>query len=157
MSKIKIRLTRVLLIITYIGLFTTFSGLLKNLLAAITVESYCQLTAQSMQQEASNLQELIALANQYANNPNELIRQEQLKKADFEKKKIALYSSFGTTADDYVLYMGGHSAEVNEYYKNNPDIKQQIDSLTAQINSLLSQYESIKGHSVNQPLPLAKP
>jgi hypothetical protein len=124
--------------------------------AEISVDSYCQLTIQSMQQEASNLQELLSIANQYVNNQNELIRQEQIKKADFEKKKIALYSSFGTSADDYVLYMGGHSAEVNEYFKNNPDIKQQIDSLTAQINSLLAQYESIKGHN-NQPPPLPKP
>ena len=33
-------------------------------LAEISVDSYCQLTIQSMHQEVSNLQELIALVNQ---------------------------------------------------------------------------------------------
>jgi chaperonin cofactor prefoldin len=112
--------------------------------AAISTDSYCQLTIQLMQQESSNIQTLIPLANQYKDDPTTLAQKEEIKRAQFEQSNTALYAQFGTTANEYMFYMGKHSSEVNEYLKNNPDLKNQIDSLSAQISNLVSQYESLK-------------
>lgn len=123
-------------------------------LAEISVDSYCQLSIRSMQREVSNFQELIALANQYKNDPETFAQQEEIKRAEFDQAKEALYSSFSTTAEEYVMYMGKNGQEVNKYLDTNPDIKQQIDTLSAQVNSLLEEYESLKGSGEPPELPL---
>jgi len=38
--------------------------------------------------------------------------------------------------------MGKHKAEVDKYLTENPAVKQQMDSLSAQVRSMLEQYES---------------
>jgi cell division septum initiation protein DivIVA len=124
-------------------------------LAEISADSYCQLTIQSMQQEVSNLQKLIALANKYKDDPETLARQEEIKRVEFDQAKNALFSSFGTTDEEYVTYMGKNGRAVNAYLDASPDIKQQIDDLSAQVNSLLEEYESLKGSGEvpEPPLP----
>jgi chromosome segregation ATPase len=136
-------------------LFVVIYGFASNpqfSLAEISADSYCQLTVQCMQKEISNLQELIALTNQYIGDPQTLARQEEIKRVEFDQKKTALFSSFGTTAEEYVLYMGVHKQEVNKYLEDNPGVKQQIESLSAQINSLIDEYEALK-ESIEPPAP----
>ncbi len=82
-----------------------------------------------MQLEVANFQELIALVNQYKNDPKTLIQQEEVKRAEFDQEKNALYSSFGSTAEEYVTYMGKNGQEVEAYLEENQDIKQQMDDL----------------------------
>ena len=52
------------------------------------------------------------------------------------------------------MYMGKNGQEVNKYLDTNPDIKQQIDTLSAQVNALLEEYESLKGSEEPPELPL---
>lgn len=124
-------------------------------LAEISVDSYCQLSIQSMQQEVSNLQELIALVNQYKDDPGALAQQLEIKRAEFDQAKEALYSSFGITAEQYVTYMSRNSKAVNEFLEENPDVKQQIDDLSAQLTSLTEEEESLMGSEgpPEPPLP----
>lgn len=124
-------------------------------LAETSVESYCQLAVQSLQQDVSNFQELIALVNQYKDDRETLNEQEEIKKAEFEQAKEALFSSFGITDTEYAMYMGENGRAVNAYLDANPDIKQQIDDLSAQAGSLLEEYESLKGSGepAEPPLP----
>ena len=68
--------------------------------AEISADSYCQLAVQSLQQDVSNFQELIALANQYKNDPETLAQQEEIKRVESDQAKDALFSSFGTTAEE---------------------------------------------------------
>jgi chromosome segregation ATPase len=96
---------------------------------------------------------LIALADQYKNDPETLAQQEEIKRAGFDQAKDALYSSFSTTAEEYVMYMGKNGQEVNKYLDTNPDIKQQIDTLSARVNALLEEYESLKGSKGEPPAP----
>ena len=117
--------------------------------AEISVDAYCQLTIQSMQREISNLQELIALVDQYGvdqygNDPVAFAQQEAQKKQEFEEQKNQLFATFGTTAEEYAMYMDKNSEKVQAYLAAHPDIKQQIDELSAQVNSLLEQYEAKK-------------
>jgi subtilase family serine protease len=97
---------------------------------------------------------LIALADQYKNDPETLAQREEIKRAGFDQAKDALYSSFSTTAEEYVMYMGKNGQEVNKYLDTNPDSKQQIDTLSAQVGSLLEEYESLKGKEEPPELPL---
>ena len=127
----------------------------RILSAEISVDSYCQLAVQSLQQDVSNFQELIALVNQYKDDRKTLNEQEEIKRAEFDAAAEALFSSFGTTAEEYVTYMGRNGRAVNAFLEANPDVKQQIDDLSAQIGSLLGEYESLKGsvEPVVPPLP----
>ena len=124
-------------------------------LAEISVDSYCQLAVQSLQQDVSNFQELIALVNQYKDDREALNQQEEIKKAEFAQAKEALFSSFGITDTEYAMYMGENGRAVDAYLEANPDIKQQIDDLSAQVGSLLEEYELLKGsgETVEPPLP----
>lgn len=124
-------------------------------LAEISADSYCQLAVQSLQQDVSNFEELIALVNQYKDDRKTLNQQEEIKKAEFQQAKEALFSSFGITDTEYAMYMGENGRAVNAYLEANPDIKQQIDDLSAQVGSLLEEYELLKGigEPVEPPLP----
>ena len=104
--------------------------------AEISVDSYCQLAAQSLQQDVSNFEELIALVNQYKDDREALNEQEEIKKAEFDQAKEDLFSTFGITDTEYAMYMGENGRVVNAYLEANPTIKQQIDDLSAQVGSL---------------------
>jgi hypothetical protein len=122
--------------------------------ADISPDSYCQLVIQVMQKEISNIQELTALANQYKDDPEVLAQQEEIKRAAFDQAKSTLFSSFETTAEEYVTYMGKNGQAVNAYLEENQDIKQQIDSLSDQIKSLMADYETLKESIINSEPPL---
>jgi len=98
-----------------------------------------------MQQEISHYQERIALVNQYGYDPDILAQQEAIKRAEFDQARKALLSSYGTTDKEYVLYMGEHKQEVEKYLQDNSEVRQQIDDLSAQVNSLSEEYESLRG------------
>ncbi|BBO87538.1 hypothetical protein [Desulfosarcina ovata] len=119
--------------------------------ANITVDAYCQLSIQCMQQEVINFQELIALVNQYQDDRETLNQQEELKKVEFAQARDTLFSSYGITNTEYGTYMGYNSQAVIKYLEDNPEIKQQIDELSAQANSLMEQYETLKG--VEEEIP----
>ena len=120
--------------------------------ATLTVASYCQLTIESAQQEISNFNELITLAQQYQDDSETFIQQEIIKQNEIDREKDALFDSYGITAENYVAFMGKNGREVEGYLQNNSDIKQTIDDLSAQINTLLEEYESLKQSIVN-PIP----
>ena len=107
--------------------------------AEISVDSYCQLAVQSLQQDVSNFEELIALVNQYKDDRKTLNHQEEIKKAEFAQAKEALFSSFGITDTEYAMYMGENGRAVKAYLDANLDMKQEIDDLSAQVGSLLEE------------------
>ena len=127
-----------------------FAFSLQDSLAEISTDSYCQLTIAEMQQQISNYQELIAIAKQYKNDLTTHAQQEAVKRAQFDQEKEARYSSFGTTAQEYVLYMGKNGNAVKAYLDANPSIKQQIDDLSAQIRGLMEEHQAVK-ESIKQP------
>ena len=94
------------------------------------------------------------LVNQYKDDREALNQQEEIKKAEFDQTKEALFSSFGITDNEYAMYMGENGRAVNAYLETNPDIKQQIDDLSAQVGSLLEEYESLKGSGETVEPPL---
>lgn len=105
--------------------------------AEISADSYCQLAVQSLQQDVSNFEELILLVNQNKDDREALNQQEEIKRVEFDQAKEALFSSFGITDTEYAMYMGTNGRAVDAYLEENPDIKQQIDDLSAQVGSLL--------------------
>lgn len=113
-------------------------------IAEISAESYCQLTIESMRQEASNVQMLIVLADQYKSSPKVFLAKEKEKKAEFDQARQQLYASHKTNDEEYAQYMGEHSAAVNTYLANNPDKAQELGALAAQVDSLLKQYEALR-------------
>lgn len=133
----------------YITAFLVFVSCLIFLnpsvsVAELSVDSYCELCIESMEQEVSNYKELIELVRQYSHDPEALARQERLKRTEFDSAKEDLYTSFGTSTQEYILYMGKNRDAVNDYLEKHPDTKLKIDSLMFQINFVLVVYESVK-------------
>ena len=58
-------------------------------LAEISIDSYYQLAVQSLQQNISNFEELIALVNQYKDDREALNEQEKIKRLEFDQTKEA--------------------------------------------------------------------
>jgi uncharacterized phage infection (PIP) family protein YhgE len=112
--------------------------------AEISINSYCQVSIQSLQQDTGNFQELVSLANQYKNDPERFAQVEKIKQIEFKKKKADLFASFGTTDREYVAYMGENQPKVDAYLRYNPDIKKQIDDLAANVRKLLQEFETLK-------------
>ena len=119
--------------------------------ADITVEQYCNLSVDCLQQEVANFQELIALVNQYGDDRETLNQLEEIKKAEFSREKEELFSSYGITDEQYGTYMGANGHEVGKYLEHNPSVKQQIDDLSAQASYLMDQYEILKGSEDEEP------
>jgi hypothetical protein len=132
-------------------LFLVFMCNVKIGYAQMSVESYCQLSIQSLKQEVSNIQQLIALANQYQNDSLTLLQQETLTRTTFDQAKEKLYNSFGTTSKEYVLYMGKNWAAVNSYLDANPGYKNQIQDLKSQLSELSEKHDALKIAIKNSP------
>lgn len=149
-----IRFNHCLIIILFIITIFGFASNPQISFAEISVDSYCQLSIQSLQQEVKNFQELIGIANQYKNDPERFYQLEKVKQIEFKNTKDALFASFGTTSQEYIVYMGENQQKVDTYLIDNPDIKQQIDDLAGQVRALLQEYETLKG-SIKKKPPLS--
>lgn len=119
-------------------------------MAEISIDTFCQLTISEMQQQVLDYQKLIDLANQFKNDPEKLQQQESILRVQFDQEKEARYSLYDTTAQEYVLYMGENTDTVNAYLESNSEIKQQMDDLKAQLNTLAEQHAALK-ETVSRP------
>ncbi len=124
--------------------------------ADIAIDTYCQLTIKAMQSQVSNFHELMSLVDQYGSDPVAFAQQETQKQQEFEEEQERLFESYGTSSNEYVAYMGKHGKEVEEYLADHPDIKQRVDELSAQVNSLLDQYEAKKARVKKSYEPVVK-
>ncbi len=115
-------------------------------IAETTVPSYCELVIQAMEQQESNFQELIALADQYNDNPVAFATAEAAKQAEFEGNTNSLMASFDMTSQEYVLFMGKYKKEVETFWHENPIFKQQLDEISAEAFSLMTEFEELKGN-----------
>jgi len=134
--------------------FIIFSLIPRLSIAETSITSYCQLSIQSLQQQVSNFQELITLANQYSDDPEGFSSAEAAKQAEFEEETAALMASYDMTPEEYALYMGKHKEEVEAYWQENPALKQQLDDLSAQAMALMNEFETITGLSTPDVAPL---
>jgi hypothetical protein len=107
-----------------------------------------------MQQEVSNLQGMIVIANQYQDDPTTLAQQEAVKRAEFDQAKDYLYSAYGFTANEYVTYLNKYKKKVDKYLEDNPYVQAEMDYQVTEINRLLGDYETLKGLEEEPPLPL---
>lgn len=126
------------------------SRTIANLSKKVETPSYCLLTVAVSKQEIGNLNELIALAQQYSGDPNTFLQQEQLKRSEFESDAAALFASFGTTAEGYLFFAGKNKQRVDGYLDNCPDLKQTINNFGSQLNTLMASYESLKASICGQ-------
>ncbi|MEA3415288.1 MAG: hypothetical protein U9R02_03880 [Thermodesulfobacteriota bacterium] len=60
-----------------------------------------------------------------------------LTQSEYENELQEIYDSYETTENEYILYMGKHSKQVNAFLKSHPGTKKWMDNLSKQINSLL--------------------
>ena len=143
--------------ITFLFTILTIFFRADNINAEISVDSYCQLTIQAIQQQIPQVQELIALVNQFKDDPVTLDQQLETKRAEFDQSREFLYNSYGTTAQEFVTYMNRNKKAVDEYLSVNSDINQQINDLSSELNVLLEEEDELRQSlesTDEQPLPV---
>ena len=127
-------------------LFSLFLSLwVTQAQAELSVASYCELAIKKLEQQAKQFRDLIDLCVQYKNERNKLIQEESILKGRYDLARALLFSSYGTTADEYVSYRGKHSLEVERYLKTQTFVQHRIESLSNEVRSLFDKYESLKG------------
>ena len=131
--------------VLFVFIIGSFVFIHTNAGAEISVESYCQLCIEVMQQEIAHFQELIPLVNQYKSDPALLQEEENNKQNEFQEARDSLFDSFGVKGSEYAFFMGKHEREVSAYLEKHSPVKQKIDYLSGEVNSLLEEYENQKG------------
>ena len=108
-----------------------------------------------MQQQIPQTQELISIVQENKNNPEALESLLVAKRAEFDLAREALYSSYGTSAQEFVTYINRNGKSVKAYLEANQNIKQQIDNLAAQLNILMEEEDALRpNQEVPDELPL---
>lgn len=117
----------------------------------LKVPYYCLAVVASAKQEIRNINELIALAQQYSNDKDLFLAQEQAKRVEHDAVKEALFESFDRTANEYLAFMSKNAKAVEQYLVNHPTIKDTINNLPNQVIPLLEQYEGLRQSIINEP------
>ena len=119
----------------------------------LDVAVYCNLTIASMEQQVQALQKRITLVRSYSNDSGALAKKEAEARQAQDEALIALYGSYGTTDVEYSLFMGEQGPAVRAYLAEQVEIAAKIDTLKAQIEALMGQYETLKGGTAVPPPP----
>ena len=127
-----------------IGLFVLFlAGFFYNA-NALTVEEYCQLKMEWLSYERQVWQNKIDLLNQYHSDPDMFLAKEAQLCNEEKSACEEFLKTYGTNSEEFhLVFPNEHGVEIDTYLENNPEIRDQIDSLSAQNDSLISQYEDL--------------
>jgi hypothetical protein len=140
----------------FLGAVTVAASLLSqpgDAASSLDVTAYCDLTVASMEQQVQALEERITLVQTYGDDPVALEEKEAEARQAQDEALIALYESYGTTDTEYSLFMGEEGEAVDAYLAEQVEIAGEIDSLTAQIDALMGQYEALKDDATAAPPP----
>ncbi len=111
---------------------------------ALTVEEYCTLSRDLMALSVQEWQEKAQVAgeNQDASG-EELSGALQAVEQTYRPQQEQLYTSYATTYDDYMRFMGTNSWAVNRYFQNNPGLMDEIEDLGGQVDGYAQQVEAV--------------
>lgn len=110
----------------------------------ITADDYCQITIALANNTIDDLSERLALFTQYSSDFRLfLIKEKELIEKNQEKRK-ALFAGYDLTPGQYGMFKRTHKQETDFYLREHPEVREEIESLSAQISSLIESYESLK-------------
>lgn len=112
--------------------------------AEISTESYCQLAIKSLKKIVPQTQTLISIVKQYQDDQNLMESLLDEKRNEFDYENESLYFSCGMTAEEFVTYMNRNGKAVNEYLESHPEIKEQIDMLSSELNDLMAEEGALR-------------
>lgn len=121
-------------------LFVTGSGMA----ASLTPYAYVELTKQTMEHKAQNLTELITQISNFTGDTTTWVSTEAQLNSGFDAEYEALYTDYGVSAQEFVLFYSANEADVESYLDAYPDDRTRIADLEAQISSALDQFEQLK-------------
>lgn len=134
-------------------LVSIFFFIPKPAVAEFSIESYCQVTIKTMQQQITQTREIISIVDENKNDPVKMSQQLESKRSEFDQAREALYSSYETNALEFVTYMNRNKKSVDAYLVSNSDIKQQIDDLAAELKTLLDEEDTLRQDIENREEP----
>lgn len=112
--------------------------------ADITPYAYVELSKQSMEQKAQDLNQLIGAITTYTAEPDIWLAEEAQMTEVFDSRLGTLYDSYGVTTEQFLLYYSHYKDDVESYLDVHTDDRQIIDQLGAEVTALLNQYEQLK-------------
>lgn len=131
-----------------IGSLSAQIGVLTN---KIKVPYYSMAVVANTKLEIKNAGELIALAQQHANDKDLFLQQEEATRKKHNAAKEALFKSFDRTTNEYLTFMSKNKEAVEQYIVNHPLIKDTIDGLSRQIGPLVEEFEALREDIVKEP------
>lgn len=110
----------------------------------LTPESYYQLAIALDTSTLNDLNDRMALLEQYKGDLGAFLvkEREALERAEAELK--AVYTQYGVTPGEYGTFARTHQAELDFYLTEHPEVQGQLDHLQGQIDDLRDSYEALK-------------
>jgi len=130
--------------------FDSLSSQINKLSEKLKVPSYCLLAIANVRQQSADLAELIALAKGHSGDPNSFLQQEQAKRKELDAGKTALLESFDMSSHEYLTFMSKNKQAVEAFFKAHVHIKDAVDAFSAELHSLLEEYETLRSSIVKQ-------
>ncbi|WP_089725808.1 hypothetical protein [Candidatus Thiosymbion oneisti] len=111
---------------------------------ALTVEEYCTLSRDLMALSVREWREKARVANRNQNaSKEELSSALQAVEQTYRAQREQRYASYATTYDDYMRFMNTDGRAVRSYLDNNPDLMNEIDDLSGQVEGFAQQVEAV--------------
>ncbi len=111
---------------------------------ALTVEEYCTLSRDLMALSVQEWQEKAQVAGENQDTSGEeLSGALQAVEQTYRPQQEQLYTSYATTYDDYMRFMGANSRAVNRYFESNPGLMDEIEDLGGQVDGYAQQVEAV--------------
>lgn len=117
--------------------------------AELTPYAYVQLTKKAMDYRVQNLNALIYRISQFSGNGKGWYREEATINAETNQRFDSLYSRFGVTEREYLLFYSANRGDVENYLDAYPKTRDGIEKLAQQQSALLDKYEQMKVNLLN--------
>jgi hypothetical protein len=123
--------------------FTATRALTLSQPAEPTVEEYLRLTQALMELSVQEWQERVEVATQNRDDRQKLAQKLEEVTDRHSSIRQEMYQRHGMSVRAALLYASKHSAEIESYLEENPDVKSSIESLKERINALVQQFEGM--------------
>jgi len=127
----------------FIGLLVSLCFLTAAEPGDFTLDNYFQLTKVRLQAAAIEWQARIAAAQQAKGDRKMLLTRSNAISKEYAGYHRQFHAKFGTNPITYMRFGTEHAKEIDSYLEENPQVKQEIDSLRQTVEGLMQTFDSI--------------
>lgn len=112
--------------------------------SALTVEEYCNLSRDLMALSVQEWQEKERVVNEKRDaSKDDLYTDLKVVESSFRIAREQLYEDYATTNQEYLGFMSVNGKAIRSYLGRNPDLMNQINGFSAEVNNLADKVEFV--------------